>query len=130
MFPCRIPALADGITPSPNAAGEASAAQDSSQEGAGLEEPSEELQTNICPSCGEWHFQHQAPQQHEEMPGELGQEAVHAWQGWAGQGWECPLQNPGSSSGCRGKELLLRSWCQADQPRVEKDNTGTTSLVS
>lgn len=53
------------------------------------------------------------------MPGELGQDAVHTL---AGLG----VPSPEPWQWLRLQGLLLRSWCQADQPRVEKDNRGTT----
>lgn len=63
------------------------------------------------------------------MPEELGQEAVHVL-GRAGLGVPSPdpwqwARLPRAQHG-GGKGLLLRSWCQADQLKMEKGNTGTT----
>lgn len=49
------------------------------------------------------------------------------WQGWDGSALSRPMAvgQAARTRGGGGKGLLVRSWCQADQPRMEKGSTGT-----
>lgn len=116
------------FAPSPNTAGGASAHPGFSPGGWCVGRALRGAAEEHLPCPGQGLFQHQARHQQEEMPEELCQEAGHGL-GRAGLGMPSPDPRQWvrlrREQGGGGKGLLLRSWCQADQPRMEKGNTGT-----